>query len=118
MKKLTALLLALSTVSCGGGGDDDTQAQQVTVAVFKSLGSSYCVGGGTPAGVLQNALVNAGVQVISASCGIDGIPRAPLCGTSNGVIGIFEIALGHASVAEALGFGLLATLPNAQRTPC
>lgn len=117
MKKLTALVLALSTVSCGGGGDDDAPSQ-ATVAVFKSLGQSYCVGGGTPTGVLQNALVNAGVQVIAASCGIDGIPRAPLCGTSNGVIGIFEIALGHASVAEALGFSLLATLPNAQQTPC
>lgn len=117
MKKLvTATLVALTVAACGGGGDD--AEARLTVAVFRSLGSTQCTGGGTTAAALQNALINAGVQVVAATCGVDGQVRAPVCGESDGKIAVFDVALGHESVAQALGFALLATLPNAQRQPC
>jgi hypothetical protein len=110
------LLLALAATSCGGGGDD--AEARATVAVFKSLGRTQCTGGGTTAAALQNALINAGVQVVAASCGTDGSAQPAVCGSSDGAIAVFDVALGHESIAQALGFALLASLPAAQKLPC
>jgi hypothetical protein len=119
MKKLiTGVLVASTVVACGGGGGGGEPAAIVTVAVFRTLGSTQCQGGGTTAATLQNALINAGVEVVAASCGLDGVFRAPVCGTSDGKIGVFDVATEHLSIATALGFSLLTTLPNAQRQPC
>jgi hypothetical protein len=119
MKALaTATLTALTVAACGGGGGGADPAAIVTVAVFRTLGSTQCTGGGTSADTLQNLLVNAGVEVVAASCGVDGVFRAPVCGTSDGRIGVFDVAQEHVSLATALGFSLLTTLPDAQRQPC
>jgi hypothetical protein len=116
MKRVMALVLVLSSAACGGGGDD--AEARATVAVFKSLGRTQCTGGGTTAAALQNALINAGVQVVAASCGTDGAAQPSVCGAPDGAIAIFDVEVGHQSVAQALGFALLATLPNAQKLPC
>jgi hypothetical protein len=86
--------------------------------VYLLLGSLQCSGGGTTAGKLQQQLIDAGVEVIAARCGFDGVPRPALCGASDGRIAMFDVAEAHAVLALALGFALLSTLPGHTVTDC
>ena len=64
-----------------------------------------------------NAL-NAGIQVITATCGRTGMTYPSLCGYTDGKIYIFEVPTAQAQAALSLGFGLLSDLPNASRYAC
>jgi hypothetical protein len=66
---------------------------------------------------VQSLLQSAGVEVISASCGVDGLARPALCGAPDGRIAIFEISPAQSQLASSAGFSSLAGLPFV-RTPC
>ena len=113
MMKSAALAAALAVVACGGGDE-----QPSTVSVVKSLNSLQCTGGGPTVGVLQSQLSGAGVQVVASFCGIDAVPRASVCGLSDGAIAIFEVPASQQAQAEALGFVPLSAVPAAFKRAC
>ena len=67
---------------------------------------------------LQAQLVNAGVAVLTSSCGNTGLGYPAVCGGPNGEIGISEINASQSSQAQALGFAPLSTYPNASARAC
>jgi hypothetical protein len=116
---VSLVVAAALLVSCGGGSNDsDGSNVPAAVAVYLLLGSVQCFGGGTTAGKLQQQLIDAGVEVIAARCGLDGVTRPALCGESDGRIAMFDVAEAHAVLALALGFALLSTLPGHTVTDC
>jgi hypothetical protein len=109
----SSLLVLSSLTACGGESSPTGKAN-----VIKSMGSLQCSGGGLSLAALQGQLVAANVQVTSAACGTDGLPKAAICGESDGKIGIFEIPSEKVSAASAAGFTLLSTLPAAKPIAC
>jgi hypothetical protein len=114
-QRLVALIASVVLMaSCGGGGGSGP----AVVAVYSSLGSLQCSGGGSTLTQLQQSLINLGVQVLASRCGLDGVLRPALCGTPDGRIGIFEVEDAELAIALTLGFALLSTLPNAVDAAC
>jgi len=111
---MIAGLAGALAVACGDGSDSRT----ATAVVFKSLGSLQCTGGGTTPAALEAQLKAAGIQVLAAMCGYDGLLRAAVCGISDGAIAIFEVPASQQSSAEMLSFAPLSTAPAAVITPC
>jgi hypothetical protein len=101
-------------VACGDG----SELRAATVVVFKSLGSLQCTGGGTTLSAFEGQLMAAGIQVLAAMCGNDGMVRAAVCGAPDGAIAIFEVPASQQSSAEMLSFAPLSTAPAAVITPC
>ena len=113
--KSTACFVALAVVllsACGGDGAEDP-----SVLVYRSLGSVQCQGGGQTLSMVQASLESAGVRVISASCGDDGLAHAAVCGASDGRIAILEILQSQSQAAFSVGFSSVTGLPFT-RTPC
>ena len=113
MLKASVAVAALFVAACGGG---DEAGGPVSVA--KSLGSVQCAGGGITLPEMQSQLTGAGVQVLAASCGNDGVGHPAVCGASDGAIGIFDIPASQQAAAQALAFAPLSTLPHATREAC
>jgi hypothetical protein len=88
------------------------------VSVYKSAGRVQCFGGGLTPPQMQIELTAAGIGVIAACSGLDGNVYATVCGISDGRINIFEIQSSDVAAAQALGFVLLSSLPNATRVAC
>ena len=114
--KQAGLAVVVAICSACGGGDGGTPDAQL--AMYRSFGSLQCTGGGVSLSALERQLVDAGVAVASASCGLDGNAYPAMCGAADGRIGIFELAAQHAALASALGFAPLTNLPAAVRVPC
>jgi hypothetical protein len=114
MRKPIAILTAAAALLACGGGD----ALLPSTAMFVSLGSLQCSGGGTTLPALQADLEAAGVRVLASSCGSDGLPRLTICGVGDGRIAIFEIAQTDEDAATALGYAPLSLLPEATAGPC
>jgi len=116
--RLSVIALASLLAACGGGSDpilpDPTPVP--ATAVYKSLGSVQCTGGGNTLPVIQKQLTDAGVIVLAASCGIDGLGHVAVCGADDGKIAIFEIPPPQVSAALALLFASLVNLPDAKKT--
>jgi hypothetical protein len=108
-----ATACALATTACGGGGD-----APAPVAIYKSLGSLQCSGGGTTVSVLQQQLAVAGIQALAASCGIDGLGHVAACGAADGRIGIIDIPAQALQLATTLGYSPLSVLPAPLRQAC
>ena len=115
----SVIALASLLAACGGGNDPSLPdlTPVPANAVYKSLGSVQCTGGGTTLAVIQKQLTDAGVTVLAASCGIDGLGHVAVCGADDGKIAIFDIAPPQVSAALALSFASLANLPDAKKTP-
>jgi hypothetical protein len=112
--KWASIGTTLLVLACGGGDD----SQVATVSVFKSLNVLQCTGGGSAMADLQRQLVGAGVQVIAASCGTDGLAHVAACGVLSGDIGIFDVPAAQQAQAVALSFIPLGSAPSAKKTPC
>ena len=114
MRRYLLPSLVLSALAACGG---DTNPPASTM-VFKSRGSLQCTGGGAPPAAMSLELTNAGIAVLTFTCGLDGLAHPAVCGTPDGAINIFEIPESQASNALALSFFLLSTLPMASEVPC
>ncbi len=112
--RATAIALSMLLLAACGAGQHEARV----VSVYKYLGSVQCWGGGATVPALQSALVNSGVRVLSASCGVDGLAHPAVCGAPDGAIGIFDVPGSQEAAAEALGFVTLSALPSAVRTSC
>ncbi|HWP21087.1 MAG TPA: hypothetical protein VNO84_18305 [Burkholderiaceae bacterium] len=88
------------------------------MAVYKSLGSRQCEGGGPEPSALAEPLRQAGVPVLATACGQDGRMRAAMCGLSDGRIAVFDIPADRLEDAQKLGYGPLSALPDATRAAC
>ena len=89
-----------------------------TVSVYRSKGSVQCNGGGVPLADHERQLTEAGIRVLSSSCGTTGRMYAAVCGGATGEIHIFEIPASQKDAAAKLDFTPLSTLPGAQKQPC
>jgi hypothetical protein len=105
---------ALAGAACGGADG----SPEAPTAVYRHFGSVQCTGGGTSLFARERELLDAGIHVAAAGCGIDGNAYPALCGAPDGRIGIFEIGAQHVALATALGFAPLRNLPAAVRLPC
>lgn len=110
--------IAVSTVAAAllaCGGED---AALPPTAMFVSLGSLQCSGGGATLPALLAELEAAGVRVLASSCGSDGLARPAVCGIGDGRIAIVEIPGADAVAATALGYAPLSLLPDVTAGPC
>jgi hypothetical protein len=114
------LLACLATAAClsACGGGDDTDTSTTTVTLYKHAGAVQCGSSGLSLSSMERELVEARVRVVSASCGSDGMIYPAICGSTDGRIGIFEIATSHRQAASARGFLLLSDKPTAISVPC
>ena len=112
---LAALALMATLPACGGGS---SSLIPETVAMYAPLGSLQCTGGGSSLATLQQKLTSAGVQVLGASCGLDGLVRPDVCGAPDGRIAILDVPLEYIPVALTLAFARLGSLPNATKVAC
>ena len=113
MKKNVIVLVLVGVVAACGGGDETT-----TTDVYAVRGSLQCTGGGVTLAQQRAQLEGAGVAVVSASCGSDGVPRVTQCGTPSGEIGVFTIPSNQVGPASSSGFLPLSGLPGATKTAC
>jgi len=105
--------------ACGGSTSEPPLQKTIPVpatAIYKSLGSVQCTGGGTTIAAIQNQLTDGGVTVLAASCGIDGLGHVAVCGADDGKIAIFDIPPSQLNAALALSFASLSALPDAKKT--
>jgi hypothetical protein len=109
---LLVSIAAAALVACGGADPPSAKS------MFISLGSLQCTGGGTSLPVLRAELEAAGVPVLAASCGSDGLARPAVCGIGDGRIAIMEFAQLDVAAATALGYAPLSLLPDASAGPC
>lgn len=93
-------------------------AEPVYTLVAKSNGARQCESSHVELAALQGELTSAGIAVALAACGADGLARPAVCGADAGEIGIFGIAAEEGEKVQALGFRLLADLPEAVQTAC
>ena len=114
--KFIALVGTLGLAACQAGAARDAPDGKVTL--YRSAGSKQCAGGGTTPQEVRKELAAAGVAVIEAACGTDGMAHAATCGASDGRIVVIEVKREHARAAQARGLKPLAELPEAARTAC
>lgn len=114
IKTTVSLTLLLAASACAA----PPATPLAPLRVFKATGSLQCGDGGTPLPVMARQLGDAGVNVITSSCGRDGRMHPAVCGASDGRIAIFEVAAADAAAAAKLGFLPLAQLPDARPAPC
>ena len=108
-----AILLSLGLGACG---DDDPDG---VVKVFQYDGSVQCeLGSGISLEQMAQQLRNAGIDVICAQKGGDGMVQAGVCGNSTGVINIYTIHDASRADARKLGFEPVSTLPEYRDAPC
>lgn len=113
MQKILIALMAFTVTSA--------QAAPVEswVKIYKAKGSLQCEPNtGTSPQAMRKELEKAGIHVQSATCGIDGLMHAAVCGGEDGAITIFEIPASQAAQTAKLGFKGLASLPDAKEIPC
>lgn len=64
------------------------------------------------------ALERAGVKVLSASCGTDGLMHPAMCGASSGEVWIMSVSEVDAASAKRLGYQPITEQSQAHPSPC
>ena len=111
---LQAALLTLAVVPAAACAS----APPKPVSVYLTLGSRQCQDGGRTLAEVQKVLSDAGVQVLAAGCGNDGMAYPAVCGAPDGRIAIVDVPESQLEAARKLGFSLLSERPRAQRMAC
>ena len=104
-------------VLAGCGGGDANPGDAASAMVYKYRGSVQCGTRGSSLAAMSVELIDAGITVLSARCGSDGLIHAAVCGASDGVINIFEIPANQVASAQSLSFAPLSALPSATELP-
>lgn len=130
---VSILVLPLAMAACGDGGVsisvniNGSQPERfgvnnppgnATVRIFKSSGAIQCYSKGISSIDMTRELTDAGICVLSASCGNDGMVHPAVCGVADGSINVFEIPADQLNQAKALSFAPLSNLPQAQLLAC
>jgi hypothetical protein len=112
-----ALPVALAVMACGCVAAHHN-SDPPTARVFKFAGIIQCQpGSGLSLTDMERPLTDAGLHVLDSYCaGIEGTVLPAMCGTSNGVMGVFELSARDAERAEALGYPRL--LLNVSKARC
>lgn len=111
---LRAALLTLAVVPAAACAT----TPPTTVSVYLVLGSRQCQDGGRTLAEVQKMLTDAGVRVLAAGCGSDGMMYPAVCGAPDGRIAILDVPPEQVEAARKLGFSLLTERPRAQRLAC
>lgn len=111
---LTACLCLLSLSAC-----DLTQPSSFA-DVYRYDNSLQCQPFDKPASLaaMRMELIKAGIDVVEANCGNDGMMRIALCDSPTGDLNIYRIHAQNLQDALALGFGDLRELENAVVVDC
>ncbi|GGC15291.1 hypothetical protein GCM10007205_25280 [Oxalicibacterium flavum] len=112
---LAVFASAVCLSACGVPQKTDVQS---VVRVFQSFGTTQCSAADVDLASALRGLKDAGIRVIDASCGVDGLMRVAMCGAGDGRIAIAEIDAGDLQRAQDLGFALLNSAPEAKVVPC
>jgi len=116
MKRGIFASLLLGVLIMSGCKDDSGPGNS---KVFKYSGAIQCEpGSGTSLAAMQRELTDAGIDVICAQTGGDGLNRIQLCGSASGAINIYTIRTANLPDAEALGFASVLTLSEYQDSAC
>jgi len=116
---MLSLASAVVLTACGGSGAGaDVAAPGSSTSVYRYAGSVQCEGGGLSLTESQRQLTDAGIQVLSAACGIDGNAYPTVCGAPDGRIRIFEVPNAQSQLASAIGFEPLSNLPSPSQADC
>ncbi len=111
---LQAALLTLAVVPAAACAS----APPKPVSVYLTLGSRQCQDGGRTLAEVQKVLSDAGVKVLAAGCGNDGMAYPAVCGAPDGRIAIVDVPESQLEAALKLGFSPLSQRPRAQRMAC
>lgn len=109
------LLSAVLLAGCANGAEAPSGER---VSLYKYHGAVQCESQGAPLSTTQAQLAGAGIRVLSASCGTDGMAHMSVCGGGTGSIHIVEVPAAQVKPAQALGWAPLSRLPDATRQPC
>ncbi|MFC3116727.1 hypothetical protein [Cellvibrio fontiphilus] len=121
-----AILAALLT-ACGGANSNpaakaEPNMQQAKpskqVKVFKADQSVQCESEGIALDDARLELASAGIDVICAQKGHDGLNRIAMCGADTGSLNVFVIHPNNLVDAEKLGFQSTSELPEYQDRVC
>lgn len=112
---LLSLVAFAFLAACGGV---DRNSPSAPISLYKYAGSVQCTGGGMSLSEMEHQLTDAGIQVLSSACGIDGNAYASVCGGADGRIGIFEVPEAQVQTASTVGFKPLSNLPDATKVAC
>lgn len=112
----SSLLVLIPLAACAAGNTAGAAVEKISMA--RNTGAVQCEGGGLTLQETERQLADAGVQVLSISCGHDGRMRPMMCGRGDGSLHIVEIPASQAAKAETLKFIPLSRLPEAKRRPC
>lgn len=124
MKKILYLsfagLLLLSACAAEGPLTEEEirEVAPVEMKVYKYDGSLRCEGGGVPLDEMQAELTEAGVTVLCAQTGHDGLARPQVCEAQTGNINIFTISGADLEQARELGFSRVEKLSEYSDEPC
>ena len=106
MKRIVPVFLLLISTSCFHNGE-------AAFKVFKYDGSLQCnPGSGTDLATMAQELINAGIDVICAQKGHDGMARVTVCGAETGNINVYTIPPESGPDADAIGFTPVERLPS------
>ena len=113
MTKITLAVCLLTSLSLGACKDSSSGDGDGNIKVFKYSGSRQCEpDSGTPVDQMVLELTSAGIDVLCAQTGNDGMAYPTVCGASTGEINIYLIRTVNLEDAENLGFASVLTLPD------
>ncbi|MFM7533150.1 MAG: hypothetical protein ACKO5J_11845 [Rubrivivax sp.] len=115
---LQALWLTMAALPMAACANPAPASAPKAVSVFIVLGSRQCQDGGRTLEEVRKLLREAGVQVLAAGCGTDGMMYPSVCGAPDGRIAIVEVPEAQVEAARKAGFSLLSDRPRAQRLAC
>ena len=91
----------------------DLASEQQIVRVYKDAGDIACrPESGLPLTELEKPLLEAGLRVISSTCGGENHVQPAMCGIGVGILGVFELSASDAVAAEKFGYQLLLPSPD------
>ncbi len=113
MKKTLLLMITLGLFSC-----KHNDSSLPYTKVYKSDSSIQCESTGIALDAMAMELVNAGIDVVCAQKGDDGLTRITVCGAGTGIINVYTIHASNLVDAQALGFNPVSELSEYQDQEC
>jgi hypothetical protein len=114
MTLLCGMACGVMLSACGAAAVDS----DATLKVYRSDGSRQCEGGAISLDDMSAQLEAAGIEVLCAQQGHDGLMHPAVCGASSGRLNIFTIRAAAAERARELGFAPVSGLHDYHDSAC